>query len=143
MKDLIEQAHEAFFGKSFCFKNDKRIYKCFDVIIANNRLTIKTNRRFFVFSKDTEYYNFEQSAQFDVSDIPASVEENSHNAVVQYTHPEHLDTITNSLVLLFEKAASGKASADDYKAMKASSELAGKIIDAEKVKIAYAVKNSI
>lgn len=143
MKDVIERAHEAFFGKSFCFKNDKRVYKCFDVIIANNRLTIKTNRRFFVFSKEEEYYNFEQSAQFNVSDLPASIEENAHNAVVQYGHPEHLDTITNSLVVLFEKAATGKATADDYKAMKASAELAGKIIDAEKVKIAYAVKNSI
>lgn len=147
MKHLFEKAMNLFDLRSFKYKEEnfleKRLYTVKSVQVNACKLLIKTDLRTFVFQSESNYEQFVSSVEFVEEKKSKGVDNNAIRAEIMSGSPKILNTITNSMLVMFEKAASGNVDADALKSMKVASDLAGKIIEAEKLKFAHKVKSGL
>lgn len=140
MKKLLQTAKDVFEGRSFEFREKSylpvKIYNCTGVVVRDMKLLIECKERTFVFSEENKFHDFVGDVVFLHDDV--AVRQNSLPAVPYY--PSNLDTVSNSLLDMFNKIASGDASDEEIKKMKTASDIAGKIVDIERVKHSFMQK---
>lgn len=141
MQQKLEKLQHDIEGWDFIYQEaphlTKKRHKGIEVSLVGDKFKIETDSRTFVIHH-TEVESFMKKVTFMGS---FSTEEKKVNKpVAKFTEfyvPEACSNLSTGLMAMFEKISSGTATKEDREKAKSMSDIAGKIIDVEKVKLGY------
>lgn len=142
MQKKLEQFKKDFEGSCFIYQEAphliKKQYKGFKVSLVGDKFKLETDSRTFIVHH-AEVEIFMEKVNFNVGFIAESHEnkENKEDKISTVYVPENCIDLSVGLMKMFDKISSGNATRLDYTAAKSMSDIAGKIIDVEKVKLGY------
>lgn len=141
MQEQLELIDDVLSGRSFEYQEkphlQKKIYAFKSASVVRGKIKIETDSRAFILLPSEVEKFVSQCEVFEGKNKVKSI-------VVQkpiYVQNESFDKISNGLLSMFDKVASGEASDEDYKKAKAMVDISGKIIDMEKIKLSLIAKN--
>ncbi len=141
MQNRLEELKSDFIGKEFIYQEAphlaKKSHKGIDVSIVGDKFKIETDTRTFVVH-NSELNNFIEKVIFS-GDLVV-IEKKEVKPLVKKNEvfiPEACNNLSDGLMAMFNKISSGTASKNDFEQAKSMSDIAGKIIDVEKVKLGY------
>jgi len=141
MQNKLEKLQHDFEGFEFVYQEAphlaKKTHLGIKVSIVGDKFRIDTDSRTFVIH-NSELGVFLEKCQFKgnqgelVKQLPKKLPVKAEVFI-----PESCVNLTDGLMSMFNKISSGTATKSDFEKAKSMSDIAGKIIDVEKVKLGY------
>lgn len=141
MQNKLEKLQHDFEGFQFVYQEaphlGKKTHLGVNVSIKGDKFIIETDSRTFVvhnadldqFLKKCTFGNKQEIKQYESAKKPS--------LKAEIFVPETCVNLSDGLMDMFNKISSGKATKNDFEQAKSMSDIAGKIIDVEKVKLGY------
>jgi hypothetical protein len=138
----LEKIKDALEGNSFVYQEaphlGKKEYAYLDADVVRGKIKLETDiRTFLIEPKEVESFIEKCVDIRDFIDYKPKEKKNLprlQNRSI-YVPNQTCDLISNGLIDMFTKIASGAAKEEDFKASKAMVDISGKLIDIEKIKI--------
>lgn len=141
MQNKLEKLQHDFEGFQFVYQEAphlaKKTHLGVNVSIVGDKFKIETDSRTFVIHS-AEIESFYSKCTFTgAKDIVAKSSVQNLPKKADVFVPETCTNLSDGLMAMFNKISSGKATKNDFEQAKSMSDIAGKIIDVEKVKLGY------
>lgn len=141
MQNKLEKLQHDFEGFEFVYQEaphlGKKTHLGVNVSIKGDKFIIKTDSRTFVVH-NAEIESFYSKCTFTgAKDIVLKSSVQNSPKKQEVFVPETCVDLSAGLMGMFSKISSGKATKKDFEQAKSMSDIAGKIIDVEKVKLGY------
>ena len=140
--DVLKKLKHDLEGWDFTFQEAphlaKKTHKCIEVSLVGDKFKIETDSRTFVVH-NLEVENFMKKVTF-IENSSTEIQESKAKKEVKTPAvyvPETCVDLSAGLMGMFQKISGGNATKEDYEKAKSMSDIAGKIIDVEKVKLGY------
>lgn len=142
MQSKLEDLKYLFEGFDFVYQEAphliKKTHKGIEVVLVGDKFKIETDSRTFVIHhSDVETFlkkvTFLGNSSTEIQLNKAKKEVETPAVYV----PETCVDLSAGLMGMFQKISGGNATKEDYEKAKSMSDIAGKIIDVEKVKLGY------
>jgi hypothetical protein len=142
MQNKLEELKYNFEGFDFVYQEAphliKKTHKCIEVALVGNKYKIETDSRTFVVNHSAiedfmTKVTFVGNSSTEIQQSKAKKEVKTPAVYV----PETCVDLSAGLMGMFQKISGGNATKEDYEKAKSMSDIAGKIIDVEKVKLGY------
>ena len=142
MQNVLKKLKNDLEGWDFVYQEaphlGKKTHKGIEVSLVGDKFKIETDSRtFVVHNADVEAFMNKLTIQGNsVAEFMVNKAKSAEKTVALYV-PETCSNLSNGLMDMFDKITSGTATKEDYQKAKSMTDIAGKIIDVEKVKLGY------
>lgn len=141
MQNKLEKLQHDLEGFEFVYQEAphlaKKTHLGVNVSIKGDKFIIETDSRTFVIHA-TDIESFYSKCTFTGGkDIVSKTSVQNSPKKAEVFVPEACINLSDGLMDMFNKISSGKATKNDFEQAKSMSDIAGKIIDVEKVKLGY------
>lgn len=140
MQQQLEKLKDDFEGFEFVYQEaphlNKKKHLGVEVCIVGDKFKIETDSRTFVVHQ-SEVKTFMEKVTFTGKTETVEVVKKQPVKTTEVYVPEACMDLSNGLMAMFNKIQSGNATKNDFEQAKSMSDIAGKIIDVEKVKLGY------
>lgn len=148
MQEKLKQLKNDFVGSKFIYQEaphlEKKTYFGSKVSIVGDKFKIETDTRTFIVHQ-SDLKSFMEKVTFSGKVEVTEMIQKESNALgsksvvksVEIYIPEACSNVSDGLLAMFNKIQSGNATKTDLENAKSMSDIAGKLIDVEKVKLGY------
>lgn len=140
MQQQLEKLKDDFEGFEFVYQEaphlNKKKHLGVEVSLVGDKFKIETDTRTFVVHH-SDVDDFIKKVTFTGKTEAVEVVKKQHVKAAEVYVPEACMDLSKGLMAMFNKIQSGNATKNDFEQAKSMSDIAGKIIDVEKVKLGY------